>query len=72
MSWPRVTVMAMRDVPRSDEESYWHALWEGEANSSQPLGEFDGTYEEALAWAKARRPTETWVYDLELRDIVRL
>lgn len=70
MGWSRVIVMPVRQVPRSDEVSYWQALWEGEADSSAPLGEFEGDLEEALSWARDRRPTELWVYDFDRRDIV--
>ena len=51
MVWSRVIVMPVREVPRSDEILYWHALWEGEADPTAPLGEFDGPLEEAVGWA---------------------
>ena len=72
MGWSRVIVMPARELPRSEEISHWHALWEGEASPTAPLGEFDGSREEAVRWARERRPTELWVYDFGARDIVQL
>jgi hypothetical protein len=64
--WSRVIVMAVHDDHRRDPTvSAWHALWEGEADSTQPLGEFDGTREDALAWARACKPSQILVFDPE-------
>jgi hypothetical protein len=65
-SWSRVIVMAVYDDPRRDPTvSAWHALWEGEVDPTQPLGEFDGTREDAIAWARSRKPSEILVFDPE-------
>jgi hypothetical protein len=45
----------------------WHAVWQ----SDRLLGEFDGTREEAVEWARARS-TRCWVYSEELGDLVLL
>ncbi|TDV51066.1 hypothetical protein [Actinophytocola oryzae] len=46
----------------------WHAVWQG---AYRLLAEFDGTRDEAVAWARARSP-RCWVYDEELGDVVLL
>ncbi len=64
VGWSRVIVMAVYDDPRRDlTVSGWHALWEGEVDPTQPLGEFDGTREDALAWARSCKPSEILVFD---------
>jgi hypothetical protein len=70
MAWSRIIVMPVYEIPRSDDVSHWHAVWEGEADSRAPLGEFDGPFDAAIAWAKDCRPSELWVYDTGKRDIV--
>jgi hypothetical protein len=44
----------------------WHAVWQGDTL----LGEFDGTREEAVAWARSRS-SRCWIYSEELGDLVR-
>ena len=69
-AFSRVIVMAFYENPRrSDTISYWHAVWDGDADPTQPLGEFDGSLEDALAWARACRPSEILVFDPEIRDL---
>jgi hypothetical protein len=45
----------------------WHAVWRAETL----LGEFDGTREAAIDWARSRSP-RCWVYSEELGDVVPL
>jgi hypothetical protein len=69
-AYSRVIVMASyEDRRRSDAISSWHAVWQGDADPTQPLGEFDGTRGDALAWARACCPSEILVYDPEIGDL---
>jgi hypothetical protein len=44
----------------------WEAVW----GAGTLLGEFQGSREDAIAWA-LQRSTNCWVYSEELRDVVR-
>jgi hypothetical protein len=44
----------------------WEAVW----GADSLLGEFQGTREDAIAWA-LQRSTNCWVYSEELKDVVR-
>jgi hypothetical protein len=68
--WSRVIVMPIyEDRGRDETIAGWRALWEGEADPTQPLGEFEGPREEAMTWARNCRPTEILVFDPETRDL---
>ncbi|HEX8093617.1 hypothetical protein [Jatrophihabitans sp.] len=58
---PTVTIVYFAD------EDTWQAVWGGR----QQLGEFEGTREEAIAWARERCDTIR-IYSLIQRDIVDL
>ena len=68
--WSRVIVMPNYEDRRRDETiAGWGALWEGDADPTQPLGEFEGPREEVMAWARACHPTQILVFDPEIRDL---
>lgn len=68
--WSRVIVMAVYEDRRRDGTiSGWHALWEGDADPTQPLGEFDGSREDAITWAHACSPSEILVFNPETKDL---
>lgn len=58
---PSVTIMYIAD------EDVWQAVW----GDRQLLGEFEGTREEAIAWAR-KRCDIIRIYSLTKRDIVEL
>lgn len=71
--YSRVIIMAMIEHPRrSPEIASWRALWEGDASPHAPLGEFNGTLDDALRWARARQPNELLVYDPATRELVQV
>jgi len=44
----------------------WHAVWQGD----ELLGEFDGTRDQAIAWARSRAADRRFIYSEELGDLV--
>jgi hypothetical protein len=58
---PSISIMYIAD------EDVWQAVW----GDRQQLGEFEGTREEAIAWARERCETIR-IYSLTERDIVDL
>lgn len=63
---------AVHDGPRRDRTlSAWHARCEGEADPTQPLGEFDGTHDDALGWARTCKSAEILVFDPETGRLSR-
>jgi hypothetical protein len=69
----RVIIMPISADPRrSPRIAFWHALLEGPSSPSAPLGEFDGSREDALAWARATGARQVLIYDLETGDLVEI
>ena len=69
----RVIIMSIESDPRGSREiAYWHALWEGPSSPVAPLGEFDGSREAALAWARNTGAQQILIFDPLLGDLVRV
>jgi hypothetical protein len=49
----------------------WHAVWHG-ADPSAPAGEFDGSREDAIAWARQTGAGNVLIFDLEQNDLIPL
>ncbi|CRK55992.1 hypothetical protein [Alloactinosynnema sp. L-07] len=50
------------------DEDVWHAVWHGEHDA---LGEFDGTREDAIRWARDRS-SRCLIFSEETSDLVPL
>ena len=73
MPGDRVIVMPIEADPRRRcRIADWHALWEGPSSPSAPLGEFDGSREDALAWARNTGAPQVLIYDPDIRDLVEV
>lgn len=55
-------------VVMKNRDGQWHAVWQGPA---APLGEFNGSREDAIEWARQRSP-RCWVYSEEHDDVLLL
>ena len=72
-----VIIMAMRESPGPDGRGdpnrilFWHAVWQG-ADPNAPAGEFDGSRDDAIAWARQTGAGNILIYDMEEKDLVPL
>jgi len=62
-----------REIPESSVvvkrgDGTWHAVWQGKDGL---LGEFDGTEQDAIEWAR-RKSTRCWVWSDAAGDLVLL